>query len=260
MEIQKQEKSLLSNTDFFEDNINLLETATEIKNIKLETEQYKKELKDLPPTREVKDPLKKKEVKEKRKELTKKIKKAEKEVKNISKENPSLILDKEKEEFQNLARRCSYKPDTFMDCDLIEFEKHKKNILYKFTQMNENNRKYATNGLITILGSLENVKHLEGCSKGIRENRYQIDTCMNEILIDLGKKDVSIGNYINPYTALGLVILGPVVGAFIENYQQRKEGKKKDLTGRARERNGLDTAGTAHSVSEKTSNISSGKQ
>jgi hypothetical protein len=161
-----------------------------------------------------------------RAEGKKEIKKLEKDIHKLASESKDVIPITEREKLSNLARRVSYPVLEFEDMDVLEFEKHRKNLLYFAARNFDSSSKIATQGLITVTSMLEAVPKCKGCSKALAKNRGDIEDKVNKIFIDLGMNDVSPTDYINPYSALAIALASPVIATVISNIADEKKQKK----------------------------------
>ena len=204
----------------------LLEKSNTFKKKKIMLENKTKELRDFRKPKDGVNPEDKEQIKKDRNRLRREIKNLENDISDLSHESKEIIPMDERQKMNNLAKSINYPIQDFSEMDVIEYERNKKNLLYKAARMNDQNANIGAQAIITIASIAEMIPVCKGCSKELQKSKPAIRDSVNRLLIDMGMKDISVTQYINPWTALAFAVGAPILGAAITNLAEVKKKRE----------------------------------
>jgi hypothetical protein len=219
-EIKAKGGSLKGLNDLNELNKSLIEKSNEIKQTRLIIETEVSELNQLDQ--------KEKSNTETKKRKRRRIKKAESKLTKLAKKSHDLVDAKEKTRINALAESINYPITDCKHMNVLEFEKHKKDVQFKALQYYEDFASLACAGIIEVAGGLEQLPYGDGCQERLLAHSPNIKDKLNRIFVHMAKDSINIDKFINPWTALGLSVGVPLMSTFAVNFMNsRKESKKK---------------------------------
>jgi hypothetical protein len=217
----------------------ILDKANTFSKKKIELEKMKNDYNKMRLPKDGRNQDEKKSIMRNRADARKRIKLLESQVLKLSKESKELVIPEEREKLTNLARNVNYPIKDFKEMDVIELQRHKKNLFYKAAQTYKSKSAVATEGIITVASAFEMVPACKGCSKSLRDSKEDIKDSVNQVFIDLGMNDVKVGQYINPYTALLLTVAAPIIGTVLINMNKPKKVVKVDKVDKKKSKENL---------------------